>query len=91
MESLGTAIARMLKIYGIEKPVRQNEVFFIWQDIVGEVIAKHAIPEKVAYNKLFVKVDSPVWRNELNFRKEEILKRINSQIKNAQIKEIILR
>jgi len=91
MESLGTAIARMLKIYGIEKPVRQNEVFFIWQDIVGEVIAKHATPEKVAYNKLFVKVDSPVWRNELNFRKEEILKRINSQLKNAQIKEIILR
>ncbi len=91
MESLGTAIARMLKIYGIEKPVRQNEVFFIWQDIVGEVIAKHATPEKVAYNKLFVKVDSPIWRNELNFRKEEILKRINSQIKNAQIKEIILR
>lgn len=91
MESLGTAIARMLKIYGIEKPVRQNEVFFIWQDIVGEVIAKHAIPEKVAYNKLFVKVDSPVWRNELNFRKEEILKRIKSQLKNAQIKEIILR
>jgi len=91
MDSLGMAIARMLKIYGIEKPVRQNEVFFIWQDIVGEVIAKHATPEKIAYNKLFVQVDSPVWRNELNFRKEEILKRINSQLKNAQIKEIILR
>jgi predicted nucleic acid-binding Zn ribbon protein len=91
LESLGAAIAKMLKTYKIEKPVRQNEVFFIWSDIVGEVIAKHAVPEKIAYNKLFVKVDSPIWRNELNFGKEEIRKKINKQLKDAQIKEIVLR
>lgn len=91
MESLGSAIAKMLKLYQIEKPVRQNETFFIWNDVVGEVIAKHAAPEKIAYSKLFVKVDSPAWRNELNFRKAEILKQLNSHLGNAQIKEIILR
>ncbi len=91
MESLGAAITKMLKLYNIEKPVRQNEVFFIWEKTVGEVIAKHAAPEKIAYSKLFVKVDSPVWRNELNFRKSEILMQINSHLDNAQIKEIILR
>lgn len=91
MESLGTAIAKMLKIYKIEKPVRQNEVFFIWSDIVGELIAKHATPEKIAYSKLFVRVDSPVWRNELSFRKEEILKQVNERLQDNRLKEIVLR
>lgn len=91
MESLGAAIAKMLKLYQIEKPVRQNEAFFIWVDVVGDVIARHATPEKIAYSKLFVKVDSPVWRNELSYRKAEILRQLNSRLLNAQIKEIILR
>ncbi|MFH1214811.1 MAG: DUF721 domain-containing protein [Candidatus Neomarinimicrobiota bacterium] len=91
MESLGSAITKMLKFYKIEKPVRQNEAFFFWQEVVGEVIAKHASPEKISYSKLFIKVDSPVWRNELTFRKDEILKQLNSHLDNAQIKEIVLR
>lgn len=91
MESLGAAIAKMLKLYKIEKPVRQNEALFIWSEVVGEVIAKHAQPEKIAYSKLIVRVDSPVWRNELNFRKSEILKQLNSHLEGAQIKEIVLR
>jgi predicted nucleic acid-binding Zn ribbon protein len=91
MESLGAAIAKMLKLYNIEKPVQQNEALILWNDIVGKTISRHTTPEKIMYSKLFIRVDSPVWRNELNFRKAEILKKLNNQLKNAQIKEIVLR
>lgn len=89
--SLGEAIEKLLKVYKIEKPVRQNEALYYWSEIVGENIARHTTAEKVDYGKLYVRVDSPVWRNELSFQKEEILKKINERLKNAHLKEIVLR
>jgi len=88
---LQSAIDTMLKKYKIEKPVRQGEALFIWNEVVGETIAKHTKPEKVAWGKLFIKVDSASWRNELVFKKESILNKINNKLKNVTIKEIILR
>jgi predicted nucleic acid-binding Zn ribbon protein len=89
--TLGNAIDKMLKKYGIEKSVRQGQALFLWGEIVGEKIAKHTNPEKVAYGKLYIKVDSPVWRSELMYTKGQILKKLNNQLKGAKIKEIVLR
>jgi hypothetical protein len=47
MESLGAAIAKMLKLYNIEKPVQQNEALILWNDIVGKTITRHTTPEKI--------------------------------------------
>ncbi len=81
----------MIKKYGLETPIEQNKAIFLWDKIVGEQIASHTEAEKVSYGKLFVKVNSPVWRNELIFQKEEILNKINKKLTNAKINEIILR
>jgi len=91
VKSIGEAIEKLLHLYGIVTPVRQHEALFIWQEVVGDAIARHATPEKIAYGKLYVRVDSPSWRNELIFRKEEILQTINKRLKEATIKEIVFR
>ncbi|MEM2144073.1 MAG: DUF721 domain-containing protein [Candidatus Jordarchaeaceae archaeon] len=91
MKTIAEAIEKLIRIYEIETPLKQQEILFRWSEIVGDVISKHATPEKVAYGKLYVKVDSPTWRNELVYRKSEILKCINETIKEAKIKEIIFR
>lgn len=91
MKSLAEALERMLKVYDIAQPIRQNEALFIWQEVVGEAIARHTQPEKVVFGKLYVNVDSPTWRNELIFRKKEILNNLNARLKEAKLKEIILR
>lgn len=89
--TLGKALDKMIKKLGVEKAVQQGQALVVWNEIVGRKISIHATPEKVSYGKLYIKVDSPVWRSELSFRKEEILDRINRELKDAKIKEIILR
>jgi len=89
--TLGQSIDKMLKKFDIEKPVRQGEAMFIWDEVVGEKISKHTTPEKVSYGKLYVKVDSPVWRSELLFRKDEILEMLNKKLNRVKIREIVLR
>ena len=88
---LGSALNKMIKLYGLETPIQQNQAIFLWNEIVGEQIAAHTTAEKISYGKLYVKVSSPVWRNELIFQKEEILNQINKKLVNAKINEIILR
>ncbi len=89
--SISKVFEKVIKKYGMETQIRQNEALFIWEKVVGENIARHTKPEKVSFGKLFIKVDSPVWRNELMFQKKDILNKINSLIKNANIFEIVLR
>ena len=89
--TLGKALNKMMKEFGIEKTIRREQALFIWDKIVGENISKHTTPEKVSYGKIYIKVDSPSWRSELSFRKDEILKKLNKKLKNAKIKDIVLR
>ncbi len=89
--SLGNALEKMLRKMKIVTPVRQWEAVTMWESTVGETIANHTKAEKVAYGKLYILVDSPSWRNELLFHKNELLEKINSKLRGVKIKEIVLR
>jgi predicted nucleic acid-binding Zn ribbon protein len=89
--SIGAALEKMLERMKIGNTVHQWQAVARWDTIVGEPIAKHAKAIKVAYGKLYIAVDSPAWRNELLFQKQELLDRVNSHLTNSKIKEIILR
>ena len=88
---IGKAIDKKIKKMKIAIPIRQWEAVSQWENIVGETIANHTRAEKVLYGKLFISVDSPTWRNELMFQKNELLGKINSKLKDVKIKEIVLR
>jgi len=89
--TINKVFEKLIKKYGIEPEIRQNEALFIWEKVVGENISKHTKAEKVSFGKLYIKVDSPVWRNELIFQKSDILNKINSLMKNANINDIVLK
>lgn len=48
-----------------------------WEKIVGKSIASKAFPRFINRNKLYLTVTSSAWRMELNFLKNEIIKKIN--------------
>lgn len=89
--TIGRAIDKCLRNFSIDKAVRQWEAVHIWEDVVGPKIASHTKTEKISFGKLFVAVDSPAWRNEISFQKENILKKLNKRLKSVKIKEIVLR
>ncbi len=88
MQSLKTAIDLMLKKFGIDNAVAQNNALIIWNEAVGDVVAKNTQPEKVEHGILTVKVSSPTWRQELFLQKMEIIKKVNNKIGRNVIKDI---
>ncbi len=88
MQSLKIAIDLMLKKFGIENAVAQNKALNIWNEIVGDKVAKNTEPDRVEHGVIIVKVSSPTWRQELYFQKKEIVKKINTTIGKNVIRDI---
>jgi predicted nucleic acid-binding Zn ribbon protein len=90
-ESIGAIIQQWLRANNLEEKLQQQSVPNYWIEIVGESVAKHATIERVDKGKMFVKVESAVWRNELSMRREEIRQKVNEHFGAEIVKEVIFR
>ena len=81
----------MYRSLGLQKPFAQFKALHVWNEVVGETIARVTVIERFSSGQLFVKVKNPVWRMELLFRKQELIDRLNCALGEALVKEIIFR
>ncbi len=88
MQQLKTAIKTFLRKSGLEKGVKQNTALLLWDEVVGENIAENTNPEKVEHGTLLVTVENSSWRQELVFKKKEIIDKLNNKIGKKTIKDI---
>jgi len=88
MQSLKIAIDSMLRKFGIDNAIAQNNALNIWNEIVGDTVAKNTEPDRVEHGVIIVKVSSPTWRQELYFQKKEIIQKINNKIGKNVIRDI---
>jgi len=88
MESLKNAIKNAVIKTGIDSALKQERAVFLWEEVVGRVVAKATEALSVDKGVLIVKTDSPTWRQELHMQKKEIINKINKKIGSKAIKEI---
>ena len=88
---LSDGISTVLQELGIGKEIKRYEVIHLWQSIVGEQIAKVAVPDHIRGDRLYVRVSKPTWRNELLFLKKDLIDKINSALHENVIGDIIFR
>jgi predicted nucleic acid-binding Zn ribbon protein len=91
MQTLGDALQQLVQSLGIEKQVEQYKIFDVWNDVVGQQVAKVAQPERLQNGVLIVNVNNAPWRNELTFRKREILEKIHERTNSKSITDIKFR
>ena len=88
MQELKAALEKALKGANIDKAVKQFSAIDIWDEVVGKNISKNTEATDVKHGVLVVKVSNSAWRQELLFKKEEILEKINGRIGNNLIRDI---
>ena len=76
--SLGDALKSFQDRSGMTHKLLIMRTLRNWPEFAGKAIAEQT--KRLRYDKgvLLVYMDSPVWRQELNYRKSEILERINT-------------
>ena len=88
MELLKKAIKKAVEKTGIGAALNQESAVFLWEEVVGEVVASATEATGVEKGVLTVKTNSPTWRQELHMQKREIIEKINKKIGSRAIKEI---
>ena len=73
----------------LAKKLNQYSVFNHWENIVGPMISKQTVPKTIKNDTLYIQVLNPVWKTELQFMKQDLLKKIIKESKDG-IKRIKL-
>jgi predicted nucleic acid-binding Zn ribbon protein len=88
-EKLGSIIDSILSERGYSTICKEYDVVSKWKDIVGEKIASVTECTRTENGKLYVKVSSSSWRNEIVYLKAEILKKVKKETGCSTIYDIV--
>ncbi|MFA4967243.1 MAG: DUF721 domain-containing protein [Candidatus Margulisiibacteriota bacterium] len=81
-------LADILKRPQISKGIKAGWTVLLWEESVSTEIAKQTEAVKVKNRVLYVNTKSPVWAQELNFLKKEIMDRMNEKAGFSAVKDI---
>ncbi|MBN1773364.1 MAG: DUF721 domain-containing protein [Deltaproteobacteria bacterium] len=83
-QRVGSDLRRMLEeLFRRPRAERALEVTAAWSRAVGPRVAQVARPVRIVDRKLVVQVTSPTWRNELQLRAAEILRKLRRELGDA--------
>ena len=68
-----------------------TKIWKIWDEVVGEAIAKNARPAWIKDGCLRIEVTDPIWRQELEFSADTIREKLNTRLKRKAVKKIEFR
>ena len=89
--AISAALGKLLQDLGIRRKLREYDVITLWDQIVGEQIAKVATAQRIEKGVLFVEVASAPWRAELSMRRRDIIERINTIVGKKVVLEVRFR
>lgn len=88
-QTLKEVIKQLVKSYRLGGKILETRIINSWEKVVGRMIAKHTLNLSVRKKVLYVKLDSPALKNELNYAKEKIIKSLNKEVKENVIEKIV--
>lgn len=90
-EALGDILRDLTRSLGIEDRMMQGRVVDTWYEILSEPIRAQVEKAWVKGDRLFVRVKSPAWRQEIHMRRSEWLRRLNEELGRDVVREIVVR
>lgn len=73
------------------KRLKRGMILSLWDETVGDAIAREAKNVRFEHGKLVINVKNPAWRQEIHMKRFSIAKKLNNQVGEKIIKEIIVR
>lgn len=86
---MGQALHSLLRSWGVDGKIRENQAVALWSQVVGPRIAEKTEALGVEDGKMFVRVLSSSWKTELIFVKSEMIQRLNRAVGRKAIKDIV--
>ena len=90
-KSLGEVLGDVIEGMGIQRKIDETRAIEAWRQIAGPAVNEVTERVWIDRNKLFVKVSSSVWRQELHLQRDAWLNRIRKAVDADVVREIVFR
>jgi len=78
VNSVDSLLIPFIRELGIEDGVRLAKIKRNWHNLFNKPISHHMSPSMLSRGEILLNVDSPVWLQELQYYKDDILKKMRS-------------
>jgi len=85
---IGKVIDDVVKQYRREPDFALKKVWQLWDEAVGEAIARNARPAAFKGKLLIVHVNSSAWIHQLQFLKKDLISKLNAALGKPLVEEI---
>ncbi len=90
-KSLGEIIQDFLKQNGWERKLDEVNIMTEWDKVLGPSLAKYTEEVFIKNKKLHIRLNSSTLRQELSYKKSEIVKDLNAAVGKDVINDIVLK
>ena len=90
-QKLSDVIQAFVKEKNLQKKFDEIDVISSWEKILGKTVSSYTERVSLYNGILFVKMKSPVVKNELMMMKEDIKKRLNEEAGSEAVKKIVFK
>jgi len=63
----------------------------VWKELIGKQLQNYITDARMIQGSLLIKVKSAPLRNELSYKKTDLIKQINTKLGKEVVKEIVLK
>ena len=88
MVHISGTLKKLIKKEGFENEINQQKAVDLWGEVVGQKIKENTEPIEVQFGVMIVKVKNSVWKQELQFQKDDIIKSLNKKLIKTMIKDL---
>jgi hypothetical protein len=90
-KKVGDIIRKLMKNPKLAAKLDNLDALQAWEEIIGPILLKYIVDQKIYKGILYVKLKSAVVRNELSYKKSEFIKQINQKVGRDFISDIVLK
>lgn len=80
----------ILRSNGLETPWLQRRLMEAWDKVAGTLVAQYTTEKYIRNQTLFVHVENPALRSELNMMRSSLVEKLNAEVGSMIITEIRL-
>lgn len=84
-------LRRIFTRHGLAEQFLEQEPLFLWEEAVGNQVARLTAPLRVRAGTIFVEVQNHVFAQELSLLKDDYIKRINELLGEERVRDIRFR
>ena len=88
MEHISGTLKKLIRKQGLENEINQQKAMDLWGEVVGKKIKENTEPIEVQFGVMTVKTKNSVWKQELQFQKNNIIKSLNEKLIKTTIKDL---